>query len=159
MPAPKGHPIWGNPKNIKIYTPDEFAEKFIEYIEWADNNPWLKTDFVKSGEMAGQKVYLETARAYSIEEFCNYAQITMQTFYNYSKAVGYETYFDICTRIKQIIDAQHFSGGMSGVFNSNLAARKLGLGEKSDVTSNGETINQPKVLELVITKMDTQNPK
>lgn len=132
MVAPKGHPIWGNPKNKKTYTPEELWNKFIEYTEWVEKNPWYKNDFIKSGENAGQVVKLEIQRPYSIEEFCNHAEISTQTFFNYSKRDGYETYFDICSRIKQIIDAQHFSGGMVNVFNSNIVTRKLGLTEKTE---------------------------
>lgn len=149
MPAPKGHPLWGNPLNVKKYTPEELVEKFGEYLEWCKNNPWLKVDFIKSGENAGNKVYLETERPPSIEEFCTFLKITYQTFLNYSKADGYETYFEACTHIRQYIDGNHFSGGMAGVYNANITMRKLGLTEKNDITTAGMPMQDRKfVMEI-----------
>lgn len=153
MPAPKGHPLWGSPLNIKKYTPDEFWNKFLEYKEWADKNPLMiieqtkmpqripsNYDRLKHGSIKGflkQTIPLPHPRAYSIEAFCAFANINRSTFYNYESKDGYETYFNTSKRIKDIIDSQHFEGGMAGVFNSNLAARKLGLVDKKDMTSGG----------------------
>lgn len=33
MPAPKGHPRWGNPLNPKKYTPNTLWKKSCEYFE------------------------------------------------------------------------------------------------------------------------------
>lgn len=134
MPAPKGHPLWGNPLKPKKYTPEELWQGACEYFDWCNKNPWKKQDFIKSGDSAGQIIVLETERPYAIERLCIYLNISRETFDNYSKSVGYETYFDICTRIRQIIDTQHFEGGMVGAFNANLAARKLGLTENTVIT-------------------------
>lgn len=59
--------------------------------------------------------------------------------------VGFEKY---CTpRIwgnhKQItsrIEGQQFEGATVGVFNANIIARKLGLVDKKDVTTNGQNV-------------------
>jgi hypothetical protein len=69
--------------------------------------------------------------------------IDTQTFYNYASGKKeYETYFDICTRIRNIIDSQHFEGGMAGTFNAGIVTRKLGLAEK---TNNEVNVNFPKI--------------
>ena len=39
MPAPKGHPLWGNPIKPKKYTPEKLWEGAIEYFKWCDENP------------------------------------------------------------------------------------------------------------------------
>jgi hypothetical protein len=132
MAAPKGHEKWGNPIKPKKYQPLELWDKAIEYFEHNLNNPWIKKEVVKSGMHAGEVVDLEIQRPYSIEAFCLFAKITYQTFQNYSKEKGYETYFEVCKRVREIIDTQHFEGGMVGEFNSNLTARKLGLTDKQD---------------------------
>jgi hypothetical protein len=146
MPAPKGHPLWGNPINPKKYTPEEVWNEFVDYVEWAKTNPWKKQDFIKSGEMAGQIVELAIERPLSIEGFCLYAGITSRTFKNYSSAEGYETYFQICTHIKDICDAQNTEGGMVGAFNASLVAMRLGLKQRNDITSNGEAITAPTII-------------
>lgn len=136
MPAPKGHPMYGNPRNPKVYEPDEFWDKFMQYLDWCDENPIIQqVPHVKTGV-----IDVKHKRPYSIEAFCTFANITTQTFYNYAKAEGYEMYFDICTHIKQIIDTQHLEGGFVGTFNAGLVARKLGLAEKVE-QQNETTIN------------------
>ena len=134
MAAPKGHPLWGNPLNHKKLTPTELWDGAIDYFKWCDENPWHKEDFIKSGEMAGSIVKLKTQRPYTIEGLCIHLNISYQTFFNYSKEAGYETYFDICTHIRKVIDNQHFEGGMVGAFNANIVTRKLGLTEKTELT-------------------------
>lgn len=153
MPAPKGHPLWGNPLKPKKYSPGEFWERACAYFEWCDANPWQKVEQKKGNtvvpkgtkltqktlrEMLNGTASLPTQRPYSIEGLCSFLNINLQTFYNYESREGYETYFDVCARIRQIIDNQHFEGGMVGAFNSNIVMRKLGLAEKQEVKTSGD---------------------
>lgn len=163
--APKGHPLWGNPLNPKKYEPQELWDKCIEYFNWVDENPWFKNEQVKqkpiipkdSGlkseeikEIINPIVKVPTQRPYSIEALCNYLDISRETFDNYSnckpkKGTSEETaktFIYICARVKSIIDSQHFEGGMTGAFDSGIAARKLGLIDKKDITTNGKELKQ-----------------
>jgi hypothetical protein len=165
MAAPKGHPIWGNPRKPKKYTPDELWEGAISYFEWCNKNPIMVQEQSKmpqrlSDKMAlsmkpsmikkflNQTVDLPHERAYTIEGLCIHLNISRETFDNYSKSKGYETYFDVCKRVREIIDNQHFTGGMAGIFNANIVTRKLGLKEQSDLSGNiGITWNEEKTYE------------
>jgi len=150
MPAPKGHPLWGNPLNPKKYTPQQLWDGACNYFQWCDENPIYKVEqtklpqkldaqMMKTMKPAMIKAFLKQTvemplpRAYSIERLCIHLNISRETFDNYSKTEGYETYFDICTRIRQIIDSNHFEGGMAGTFNAGIVTRKLGLAEKKEV--------------------------
>ena len=150
MAAPKGHPLWGNPLKPKKYTPEELWDGACNYFEWCDNNPIISIEQSKAPQRLDssmmktmkpamikaflkQTVEMPLARAYSIERLCIHLDIHRMTFDNYSKLEGYETYFDICTRIREIIDSQHFEGGMAGIFNAGIVTRKLGLAEKKEV--------------------------
>lgn len=152
-PAPKGHPLWGNPLNPKKYTPEELWEKALDYFKWADENPWVMIEQSKMPQRISEKmalgmkpsmvksflkqtVELPHQRPYSIEALCLHINISRETFDNYSKEKGYETYFDICRAIRDIIDRQHLEGGMVGAFNANIVTRKLGLQEKIQSTQN-----------------------
>lgn len=132
MPAPKGHPLWGNPLNPKKYTPDGLWDKFCEYLQYCKENPVIKEDFISGGQRAGEIIELKSDQPLCIEEFCNFADISTITFFNYTKTEGYETFFNVCQRIRQVIDSQHFRGGMAGIFNANIVTRKLGLAEKNE---------------------------
>lgn len=147
MPAPKGHPKWGDPRKPKKYTPDKLWDSAQEYFNWCDENPIITIEQskmpqrldskmvkeLKPAQIKGfmkQLVELPKQRAYSVEGLCIFLNISDETYFNYSKTEGYETYFGVCQRIKRIIDNQYFEGGMAGTFNANIVTRKLGLVEK-----------------------------
>ena len=150
MPAPKGHKMWGNPVKPKSYSTEKLWKVSCEYFEWVNENPWMlieqprqpqklpkdysKRKYGSIENFTSQVVKIPQQRAYSIEALCNYLDISKSTFERYSKESEYETYWDTCSRIKQIIDAQHFEGGMVGAFNANIVTRKLGLADKQELT-------------------------
>lgn len=149
MPAPKGHKRWGNPCNPKIYkTPEDLWAAAVDYFKWCEANPWIKNDFIRGGESAGQIVELKTSRPYTIERFCIHAGITIQTFINYSSRKGYETFFEISSHIRQIIRTQKFEGAAVGVFNHAIIARDLGLVDKKDLSSSDGSMS-PKELTII----------
>jgi hypothetical protein len=130
MPAPKGHEKWGNPLKPKKLTPKQLWNGACEYFEESNKSPVQKMDYRgKDPEV----VYIDIERPYSIEGLCNSLDISVDTFTNYSKVEGYETYFGVCARIRQIIDEQHFTYGTTGIFNSNIVMSKLGLAEKKEL--------------------------
>lgn len=136
----------------KIFAnPDLLWESACEYFEATEKRKWVKKDWVgKDAEM----VYREADTPFTITGLCIFLGIDLITWRNYKTNENYKDFFNIITHIEQIIYTQKFEGAVNGTFKENIIARELGLGEKSDVTSNGETINQPKTLELVITKMN-----
>lgn len=139
MPAPKGHPKWGAAVCNKRFTAEELWEEFCKYTDWASENPWIKQDFIKGGDAAGNIVELKTERPLSIKGFCIFLGISFQTFQNYSQKEGYETTFEICSRIRDICDNQNEEGGLVGAFNASLVAMRLGLKQKNETT--GTVIN------------------
>ena len=68
-------------------------------------------------------------RPFTIGGFCNYIDITIETFSQWCKS---DDLSDISTRIRQIIRNQKFEGAASGFFNANIIARDLGLKEHTD---------------------------
>lgn len=143
MPAPKGHPKYNEAFKTKLYTPQELWDNSVEYFNFCDENPLEKTEQAKFPsrpykDVNGEMVYpdnltrIPTKKPYSIEGLCNFLKMSYQTFLNYESKEGYETYFEVCTRIRQIINEQHFEGGMVGYFCSNIVTRKLGLAEKTE---------------------------
>lgn len=134
MAAPKNHPLWPSKEKFrkpKIFeTPEDLLEAAIDYFSWCKDNPLIKKDFIRSGPKGGTIVDIPTDRPYLIEDFCNHAGITVQTFDNYSKKSEYENYFEVCNVIRQTIFGQNLSGGLAGGFNPMLVARKLGIADK-----------------------------
>ena len=112
------------------YTPEELAEGANEYFEFIEQNPFREQDF--RGKDA-YEVKINRMRPMTIEGLCNALEITTHTFFNYEKLPDY---FHVTKRIRQIIEAQQFEGAAAGFLNANIIARKLGLGDKSELTHN-----------------------
>jgi len=44
----------------------------------------------------------------------------------------------VIEHIEDIIETQQFEGAVVGIFNTSIIARKLGLREQTDITTNGQ---------------------
>lgn len=157
MGAPKGNNYWEfrnkHGRDFK-YTPDGLWNEAVNYFEWMKDRVWNKKDPIKSGDMVGTLIDVPTQTPMSIDSFCLYADISYDTFRNYeSKEEEYKDFFEVTTRIRKIIESQQFEGATVGAFNPNIIARKLGLTDKIDHTTDGEKITQmPTVFKVEITK-------
>ena len=78
-------------------------------------------------------------RAMTIAGFCLFARITRDTFNRYEKDKAYS---DICALIKEVIYTQKLEGAAADLLNPAIVARELGLADKKDVTTNGESLNK-----------------
>ena len=147
MGAPKGNKYWEfrdkHGRGFK-YTPDNLWDEAVKYFEWISLKVWNKKDPIKSGDMAGTLMDVPTQTPMSIESFCIFADISTETFRNYqSNKEEYKDFFDVTTRIRDIIESNQFEGATVGAYNPNIIARKLGLIDKKDVTTDGKEIKTP----------------
>jgi len=128
------------------YTPETLLKAAEDYFIWNDANPWVKKEAIKSGDLAGTTMDIETERPYTIAAFCLHAGISsawMTEHENLPDNHQYKADFlNVINVIKAAIRTQKFEGATVGVFNSNIIARDLGLADKTDHTTNGKDINQ-----------------
>jgi hypothetical protein len=156
MPAKKGHQRYGNPVKNRKYTPEQIWEKACEYFQWCEDHPFHKVEqrkasvTVDNAVISSQLIEISKPRPFTMEGLCKYLNINKQTFENYTKAKGYETYFDVCSRVKEIVYEQQFCGAAIGVFNPQIVARKLGMYAKSESVKSKSN----EVLQLQIVKSD-----
>lgn len=108
------------------YTPIELWDKFVEYVEWMVGNPAK----VERPFSSGIIVVSNGERPLKLIDFYNYAGIDRKTFASYEEK---DAFLPITTCIRDIIYSQKFDGAARGVFDSNLIARELGIGERLDV--------------------------
>lgn len=122
----------------KKYTPKRLAEEANAYFQWCEDNP-LKEEHIFNDK--GRIVTGDTnkLRPFTLEGLCNHLDITMHTFRAYESA---DDFIPVTTRIRQIIDNQQFEGAATGLLNANIIARKLGLADKKDHTTDGESLNK-----------------
>lgn len=121
----------------RSYTPEALYQVFVDYLAWAEDNP-LRDKVVSKGII----LELEKVRPLSLTGFCVYANIHRQTLLNYEKEGEDSPYFDVCARVRDVIEEQQLSGAMVGRFNPTIASRVLALADRQDITSNGKELNQ-----------------
>jgi len=127
----------GHPRSFK--SPADLWAKAEEYFNWSLNNPIMKSEF---NAKIGKIINIPIAKPFTILGFIIYANISEQTWINYnSNNEVYKEYFEVATRIKQIIRTQKFDGASAGIYNANIIARDLGLKDSVDYTTAGKEIN------------------
>ncbi|QNS40211.1 DNA-packaging protein [Chryseobacterium manosquense] len=144
MAAPKNNNYWQfrnkHGRDFK-YTPEGLWDEAVKYFEWMEERVWNKKEAIKSGDLAGTIMDIPITTPMSIESFCLFADIDENTFSRYEKEKGYEDFWGVTTRVRKIIESQQLEGATVGTYNANIIARKLGLADKTDVTSKGEAIS------------------
>ena len=149
MPSPVGRPP-------RFKKPEELWDKFVEYCDWVDDNPWQ----LKSGSSAiddrgreEKSNFLRqevrpVQRAYTLYGFCAFAGIHYKWAdfrKNYVEKMGFKQVID---QIENVVCAQQVDGAMINQFNSGLVARLNGLAERTIqeiVGRDGEEFKWPKL--------------
>lgn len=133
----------GRPPKFK--TPLELAEVADAYFEACDANPIeisaKKTvgqeQSAKNGSKAKASEYKETVPTpYTIEDFCDFANISNWTVFKQSETAQQPEYLSIIRAIEQRIRGQQIRGSLVGLYNANLTARINGLSENMNLDTN-----------------------
>jgi len=120
------------------FTPEQFELAWQQYFQWVDDNPWMKNEAVKSGELAGTIIQIPTARPYSEIGFCAFHNLGEKYLRELSKRLEDKTepkhkqLTAVLTQARARCYAQKFEGAAVGAFNANIIARDLGLAEKQE---------------------------
>jgi len=142
MAASKEKPLWKTESKFnkeKLFSDRELLYKAAKnYFEWCDKNTWFKQEPVKSGSECGRIIDIPIRRPYSISGFCSYIKCSQGFYYRFKKNCSAD-FLETIELIEDIIEAQQFEGAVIGVFNTSIIARKLGLREQTDITTNGES--------------------
>lgn len=154
MAAPKGNQFWKrrskHGKDKLFAAPELLWEAACEYFDWCDNNPYLKHEVIKGGQYVGQIVDIPTQRPYSLSGLLLYIGAN-EAYWRQFKAANHKDYSTVISDIENVIETQQFEGAIVGVFNANIVSRKLGLIDKADITSGGESVG----LKIEVINSDT----
>jgi hypothetical protein len=129
-----------------IETPERLLELFKEYVKHESENPMHRIDYVgKEGKQV--KTPLETPVTFDGFEVYLFQNGIISDLGHYSrnKDSRYSEYVPIIAYIRKHCYIHNFKGAAVKLFDPNLIARKLGIKESTDVTTNGESINEIKV--------------
>ncbi len=150
MAAPKGNQFWKlrNTHNQQTLfeSPELLLQSAHEYFEWCDKHDWYKQEPVKSGVECGRIIDIPVKRPYSISGLCAYVGCSQSYFGKFKKTCNPQL-LEVINRIENIIETQQFEGAVTGIFNTTIISRKLGLKEHTDITSNGEPTFRVEVID------------
>ncbi len=147
MAATKGNQWWNlrskHGRDRLFKTPDLLWEAAMEYFEWIDNNPLVEIDYVGKDATLVEKPHI---RPYTIQWLCLYFDANTQFFNQFENSLKdkkdtvSKDFSLICMRIRETIYKQKFEGAACGFYNANIIARDLGLTDRQDITTDGESI-------------------
>jgi hypothetical protein len=128
-------------KKKYIESPEMMWTLFEEYQAKVKSNPFYVRDWV--GGMAMQ-VERPKEKPLTYEGFSNYvfSKGILKDTDDYFGNTGcaYESYSDVCSRIKRVIREDQIAGGMAGLYNPSITQRLNNLVEK---TQTDVKIEQP----------------
>lgn len=147
MAAPAQNQFWKlrskHGRDKLFATPELLWEAACEYFQWCEDNPFYKSEAkVVSGYKTDGSVEiaeLPYMRPFTIQGLCSYLDCnTMYLSQFENSLIGKDDELSkgfslVCTRIRETIYNQKFSGAASGFFNANIIARDLGLADKKEV--------------------------
>ena len=112
----------------------------MEYFVWAERNPMIKTELIRSGILAGTVGYIPVDRPFTVEELCQFINLNPSTWQKYKSDPGYVAYHETCQWAEEVIRNRKIQGAYIGIYNPLVATRDLGLVDKSEseqtVTAN-----------------------
>lgn len=125
-------------------TPELMWEAACEYFQWCDDNPWNKIEAAKAGDRFGEHVNIPVARPYTLHGLCLYLDCNTGYFRDFKATLGPDQkgFSAVISKIEETIYTQKFEGAAVGAFNANIIARDLGLTDKKDVTTGGESLTK-----------------
>lgn len=158
MGAPIGNQFWKHRskhgRDKLFITPELMWEACEEYFQWCIDNPLPEIDFV--GKDANE-VTRWKMRPFTIMGLTRYLDCNSRWFNEFEenlKAKDDELSKDfsrICSRVREIIYDQKFTGAAAGFLNPMIIARDLGLRDKQELTGpNGGPIQTQNITGMEI---------
>ncbi len=105
-------------------------ESFESYIKYCKDNPYREE--VVYGSKGGT-LDLNKMHVPSLEGFCRYMRITINSLYNYMKLDG--EWKDVINFMKESIHSITYEGAAAGLLKESITAKKLGLATVIDTNA------------------------
>jgi hypothetical protein len=145
MAAPIGNQFWklrskhGRDKLFK--TPQLLWEAACEYFQWCEDHPLYETKgFAFQGIVTKEE--FPKMRAMTLSQLCFYLNCNEAYFRTFKAQLpeGEKDFNTVITDIEKIIYNQKFQGASADLLNANIISRDLGLIDRTDLTTDGESI-------------------
>lgn len=142
MSIPQKKQFWKIKSAEGATTPKKLWKAACEYFNWCDNNPLNEEKlFHYQGNVSKENI--SKMRAYTLTGLCLYIDCSTAYLETLKTTEGKHQaeFVDIINRIEEAIYTQQLTGAASDQLNATIVAKNLGLASKTDLTTNGEPIN------------------
>lgn len=148
MAAPVGNQFWkarSKHGRDKIFSSAELLwDACCEYFQWVEDNPLYEMrPFAYQGTVIQEPV--AKMRAMTIAGLCLFLDINRGTWNEWRQV---DDFSEVIAKAEEVIYSQKFAGAAADLLNANIIARDLGLADKQDHTTNGESL-KPTRIEIV----------
>jgi hypothetical protein len=144
MGAPKGNEFWKmrskHGRDTLFASPELLWESACEYFEWCNSNPIVSSKNTASTNGSSNEIK-EFQRPFTRQGLFFFLKCSEDWLRNFKKECS-EDFLRVVIAIEQTIDNQQIEHSLVGIFNANLTARIQGIKDQTDVTTNGQSINQ-----------------
>ncbi len=123
-------------------TPELLWQAACEYFRWIEENPLYETKvFQFQGVVVTKEVPI--MRAMTMAGLCFYLNCNETYFRQFKTNLpeGEIGFSSVITDIENVVYRQKFEGAAGNLLNANIISRDLGLADKKDISSNGETLS------------------
>jgi len=139
MAAPLGNRFWetrsSHGRNPIFADPEQLWDAACQYFQWVEDNPLFEMKpFAYQGVVIQEPV--PKMRAMTIAGMCLFLDIGRKTWDAYTDR---EDFQPVTSKIEDVIKSQKFAGAAADLLNPNIIARDLGLIDKQEVKSTGES--------------------
>lgn len=139
----------GGRTTIRRFTPYELLFAAAEYFTWCNDNPLYSTD-IRTAEGCVVTTPVAKMRVFTLRAMLLFIGLSQKAWAHYTTDPTYE---DAVQTIKDIIYTQKYEGGASGLLNSTIIARDLGLSEAVDHKSSDGSMTPRSVVTIDATKL------
>lgn len=122
-------------------SPEILWNACCEYFQFVLDNPWYDNKLILENRKAVIKQIPKTP-PFTQTGLQIFLGIDENTWQRYGKEESYKEYWAVVKQVNGIIYDNKFKGAAMEFFNPNIIARDLGLKDRTDLTTNEETLNQ-----------------
>lgn len=125
-------------RDVIFSDPDIMWEAACEYFQYETQNTLKEHKVFGTGYSANA----DKMRPFSLIGLCLFLGVNTTYFHDFKSSKACTSDFsNIIATIEEVIYKQQFDGAAAGLLNTNIIARKLGLVNREDITTNDESLN------------------
>jgi len=125
------------------YDPEQIDKLYQDYIQHLSNQYFERPELIKSGERAGEVIYIKVYKPQTVESFCLFIDMDLKTYYNYLNGNSDnidEQLIQSLTRVHMSIRDSQISGATVNVYNPMIVSRVNGLTETQQLEVTGNKL-------------------